>query len=135
MRTSASEVANAVLAEDLDRLAEQLACEIELLRQGEQLGVVVCAFELPAGIYSKARSDVLLQTTTQYPMSAMDMFWVDEELVLADGRIPAGGESLEAHFHRTWRRFSWHRNAPWEPGRDDLAGHFDFALARLQRAE
>lgn len=135
MRTSVSEIANEALAEDMSRLAEQLDCEIELLREGEQLGVVVRRLELPVGIYSKPRSDVLLQTTTQYPMSAMDMFWTDEDLLLTDGRVPVGGESIEAHYDRTWRRFSWHRNAPWEPGRDDLVGHFDFALARLQRPE
>jgi hypothetical protein len=135
MRTSVSEVGNPLLSEDLARLAALVGCEVELLRQDELLGVVLREFELPPDIYNKTCSDVLLQTTTQYPASAMDMFWVEPELTLKDGRIPAGGESLENHFGSLWRRYSWHRNTPWEPGRDDLLGHFEFALARLQRPE
>jgi hypothetical protein len=135
MRTSVSEIENVLLGQDIDRLVAHLGCEVELLRQGEQLGVVVCAFQLPPAIYNRPDTDLLLQTTTQYPASAMDMFWVDEDLTLKDGRIPVGGESVEEHFGNCWRRYSWHRNAPWQPGRDDLVSHFEFALARLQRPE
>lgn len=96
---------------------------------------MVEAYALPARIYNKRTSDVLLHTTTQYPMSAMDMFWVDVDLTLASGAIPAGSESIETYFGRQWRRYSWHRNAPWRPGRDNLVSHFEFAVARLQRPE
>jgi hypothetical protein len=135
MRTSVSEIGNALLGEYMARLAEQLGRDVELLRDGELLGVVVCALELPAGIYSKPATDMLLQTTVQYPLSAMDTFWVDEDLTLAGGHVPVGGESRETHFGRRWRRYSWHRNAPWQPGRDDLVGHFEFSIARLQRPQ
>ncbi len=126
---------NPVLDEDLDRLADQTCCTVELLCNGEQRGIVVCALELPTGIYNRPRTDLLMQTTTQYPASAMDMFWVDHDLTLHDGGIPTGAESVETYFSRQWRRFSWHRNVPWQPGRDDLVGHFEFVVARLQRPE
>jgi hypothetical protein len=106
-----------------------------LLVEGSLVGVVIRSFELPDGIYNKNRSDVLLQTTVQYPASGMDMFWVEPDLTLANGSAPAGGEAIEPHFGRQWRRYSWHRQVPWNPGRDDLLSHFDFAVARLERPE
>lgn len=135
MQTLASDVANPLLGQDLAQLSRQLGCRIDLLREGVQLGVVVRGFRLPTGLYNKPTTDLLMQTTTQYPASEMDMFWVDEDLVLVDGRMPQGGESVETHFGSRWRRYSWHRNAPWQPGRDNLVGHFEFAVARLQRAQ
>jgi hypothetical protein len=135
MRISANEIGNALLADDVARLSAQLGCDVDLLRNGDLLGIVISAFQTPAGLYNKPETDVLMQTTTQYPVSAMDMFWVDEDLTLANGSLPIGGESIEVHFDRRWRRYSWHRNVPWQPGRDDLVGHFEFALARLQRPE
>jgi len=106
-----------------------------VLTDGSQIGVVVVGWELPDGQYNLERTPLLLRTDTAYPASAMDMFWVDQGLTLADGRIPTGGESIEMHFGRPWRRYSWHRNTAWVPGRDDLVGHFEFCIARLQRAE
>lgn len=105
---------------------------VEALQEGFNVGVVIKAIALPAG-YSKASTDMLLMTTLQYPADAMDMFWVDPDVVLSSGGIPQGGESLETHFGRPWRRFSWHRNSTWVPGRDDLVGHLEFSLARLER--
>jgi hypothetical protein len=95
----------------------------------------VRALTLPDGIYNIKASDLLMQSSVQYPATEMDMFWVQEDLRLADGRMPQGADSVEMHFGQRWRRYSWHRNAPWRPGRDNLLGHFEFALARLQRSE
>lgn len=135
MPTSDLQIDSPLLREDVAKLAEETGCSIEVLRDHDLVGVVVQALALPAGIYSKSTSDLLLQTTVQYPQSAMDMFWVEADLTLATGAVPAGGESIESHFGRTWRRYSWHRNVPWVPGRDCLSSHFEFAVARLQRSE
>lgn len=127
MATAVSD--NTLLAEDLDRLSEA-GFETELLREGDQVGVVVRAVPLPEGRWSQESTDVMLMTTVLYPQSAMDMFWALPELCLASGGEPTAS-SLEMHFGRAWRRFSWHRNTDWRPGRDDLVSHFEFARARL----
>jgi len=125
---------NEALDRDVERLAG-LGYQIEVLCDGLQVGVVVCGYPLSKGAYSAGQTDILLRTDLAYPQSAMDMLWVDQDLTLANGSIPAGGESLEVLFGRTWRRLSWHRNLPWKPGRDELVGHFEFCVARLQRSE
>jgi hypothetical protein len=135
MPTSDLGIDNPLLEEDVAKLATETGCAVDTLREGDLVGVVVRSLSLPAGIYNKPTTDVLLQTTIQYPVSAMDMFWVDLDLKLATGAVPAGGESIEQHFGLAWRRYSWHRNVPWVPGRDCLSSHFEFATARLQRAE
>jgi Prokaryotic E2 family E len=124
---------NPELDEDVSRLVAA-GQEVELLTDGMLVGVVVKELVLPPG-YNMSHSDLLMETTTQYPAAAMDMFWVDQQLFLESGAMPAGGESIEIHFGRTWRRYSWHRNSAWVPGRDDLVGHFEFCVARLQRVQ
>lgn len=133
MRTSAS-TGNDILDRDVGRLREA-GHDVDLLQEGMLVGIVICGYELPSGIYNRETTDILLQTDLQYPASAMDMLWVDDDLLLASGAIPAGGESREHHFGRNWRRLSWHRNVPWVAGRDDLVGHFEFAVARLARPQ
>jgi hypothetical protein len=132
---SVSGLNNPLLTQDAEQLAAQLQCDVELVQEGAQVGVIVRWLSLPDGIYNRPQTDLLMQTTGQYPAADMDMFWVDRELLLFDGRVPQGAESLEPHFGRMWRRYSWHRNAPWLPGRDSLISHFEFSVARLQRPE
>lgn len=130
MRTLATALTdNQLLAEDLERLADA-GFDFEVLRDGDQIGVVVRDVPLPEGRWSQESTDVMLMTTVLYPQSAMDMFWTDPDLRLGSGGEPQAS-SLEVHFGRTWLRFSWHRNVDWRPGRDDLLSHFEFALARL----
>lgn len=127
MATTGSE--NTLLGEDLERLADS-GFEYQLLNGGSEIGVVVRNVPLPPGVWSHPATHVLLKTTGLYPQSAMDMFWTRPELRLANGAEPQAS-NLEVHFGDTWRRFSWHRNSEWIPGRDDLLTHFEFALARL----
>ena len=135
MPISALGIDNPLLEEDVATLSRETGCSVDLLRAGDLVGVVVRQLALRSSIYNKAATDLLLQTTVQYPQSAMDMFWVDQDLTLASGAVPTGGESIEQHFGITWRRYSWHRNVPWVPGRDCLCSHFEFAVARLERAQ
>lgn len=133
-QTSAPSTGNEQLDRDIERLAA-LGFQVDVLQEAGQIGVVVRAYPLSPGAYIRDRTSVLLKTDLAYPQSAMDMFWVDADLMLAGNRLPAGGESVEVHFGLSWRRYSWHRNTPWKPGRDDLVSHFEFCAARLQRAE
>lgn len=133
--TTASATANGnpLLDEDLERLREQ-GFDYDLLFALPEIGIVVRQVMLREGAFSKPATDMLLKTTTLYPQSEMDMFWVEPDLVLASGAEPAAS-NVEVHFERTWRRFSWHRNCPWVPGRDDLLSHLEFARARLENPQ
>lgn len=128
-RTLVTSIENPLLSEDLTRLADQ-GFEYELLTSGDEVGVLVQGVALPADLWSTPTTEVLLRTTVLYPQSAMDMFWTPPELRLASGGEPEAS-NLEVHFDRSWRRFSWHRNSEWRPGRDDLLTHLEFARVRL----
>jgi hypothetical protein len=125
---------NEILDRDVERL-RLTGHPVDVVVENLSVGVVIRGYALPSGVYNRDTTDILLQTDMQYPASAMDMLWVDDGLLLSSGAIPAGGESREHHFGRDWRRLSWHRNAPWVAGRDDLVGHFEFAVARLARPQ
>lgn len=131
--TSSTGTTNPLLDEDLGRLREQ-GLDYDLLFAQPEIGIVVRQVPLPSGVFSKPATDMLLKTTVLYPQSEMDMFWVEPDLVLASGAEPAASNA-EVHFGRTWRRFSWHRNCPWVPGRDDLLTHLEFARARLENPQ
>jgi hypothetical protein len=115
----AAAAGNDVIAEDLERLAEQ-GFEIDVLVEGVEVGIVIRDVPLPPGAYSIATTDLLPKTTTLHPQPETDMFWVDSDLVLASGAEPASS-NLEMHFGRPWPRFNWHRNTPWVPGRPTQA--------------
>src|SRR5437879_4687527 len=77
--------------------------------QGMQLYVVLHDVPLPAGVFAVETTMLLFITDKQYPLSAMDMFWSDVEVVRADGAIPQNADVIEPYLNRNWRRFSWHR--------------------------
>ena len=124
---------NPVLDEDLQRLRDQ-GFDYELLVDPPEIGIVVRNVPLSDGVFTQTLTDILLKTTQLYPQSEMDMFWVDPELRLASGAEPLASNP-ELHFGRAWRRFSWHRNCAWIPGRDDLLTHLEFARARLENPQ
>lgn len=79
--------------------------------------------------------DLLVHVRDGYPITPLDMFFVDPPLQLADGRYPANAGAGHALMGRTWQRFSWHYQRAWNPNRDNLRSHIRFCLARLQRPE
>lgn len=117
------------LAADVARLREATGYEAEVIAENGQLWVVVKQATIPPRAYTDDRSDVLLQTDYQYPMSAMDMFWMEPEVSHANGSAPSHVSVIETHAGRTWRRWSWHRNGVWKPGSDDLLTHWAFVEA------
>lgn len=125
------------MGEELRRHADELAREagirVEIEEAGAQHLVILRDLPLPRGAYQVASSDVLFLTDAQYPVSAMDMFWTDLTVLLPDGSIPAGGESIETYGGRQWRRFSWHRNGVWNPNGNPLLDHFEFMQDRFAK--
>jgi len=115
-----------ILRRDADELARATGCAVELIPNGGQIGVIVKQAPLPDGAYTKSRSDVLMLTDFQYPMSAMDMFYMEEDVHHTGGSIPPHAATIEPHVGRSWRRWSWHRNGIWKPGTDNLLSHWAF---------
>lgn len=110
---------------------EQLAgVRVELVEAPPQIFVLIHELPLP-GVYTRASCTALLQTDVLYPRSAMDMFWLDVDVARADGRAPAGTESVETYLGRSWRRYSWHRNGVWSTAGNPLLDHYEFMQARL----
>lgn len=98
-----------------------------------QIFIVIEKCPLPPGCYRVDCSDLLFIGDTQYPMSSLDMFWTEPEVVRANGDIPAGGDSIETYLDRQWRRFSWHRNGLWNPGSNGILDHYEFVQDRFAK--
>lgn len=118
-----------LLQRDADELAQATGCHVVIIPNDSQIAVVVARARLPEGAYTKQDSDVLMLTDYQYPMSAMDMFYMEPEVHHARGPIPPHATSIEQHAGRSWRRWSWHRNGVWKPGSDNLISHWAFIEA------
>ncbi|TAK22130.1 MAG: hypothetical protein EPO26_12665 [Chloroflexota bacterium] len=112
-------------------LAAALSADAEVLEEGDRLFVLLSKVSLPQGRFAVAASDVLFIGDKQYPLSSMDMFWVEREVVQPDGSVPQNADSIEQYLGRAWRRFSWHRNGVWRVDGNPLLDHFAFFEARL----
>jgi hypothetical protein len=119
------------LRQHADELAEETGLTIELVDGGGQIFVILNKVPLPDGAYRITASDVLFIADQQYPVSAMDMFWTEVDVLRADGSVPGGAESIEPYANREWRRFSWHRNGVWRTTGNCLLDHFEFMQARF----
>jgi hypothetical protein len=123
--------------------AELLADIAELRKQGYDVEepvdlpsealVVFPSFNLPAGLYNMPQCRVLIRVSAGYPNAALDMFYTQPDLALANGAPARQSEVLEELSGKVWRRFSWHRNAEWKPGRDSLVSFISFIEDRLGR--
>ena len=87
---------------------------------------------MPLG-YNISKTDLLIFTSVAYPSAAFDMFWVNQELLLEDNRIPKAAEHIESHLESLWRRFSIHpyQQKPWNPSEDSLEGYLTYIVKRL----
>jgi len=81
------------------------------------------------------RADLLVVVPDGYPLSGLDMFYVNPEINLRSGKLPSGGEHHEVFLDRQWQRFSWHYQKQWNPSRDSLLSHIRFCMARLAKLE
>ncbi|MGI9102552.1 MAG: E2/UBC family protein [Terriglobales bacterium] len=98
----------------------------EIVEAGAQVFVIIKDVPTPSGLFALPNTDLLFITDRMYPMSAMDMFWADVNLLRPDGRVPQGATVIEMYVGRQWRRFSWHRNGVWNPNRNGILDHFAF---------
>jgi len=93
--------------------------------------VLLRSYPLPRG-YNKASTDLLLMLPPSYPNGKPDMFWVEGDVLLADGAVPKSADPVETHLGRQWRRFSWHLST-WNPANDDLRTYIEFVNCRLAK--
>jgi hypothetical protein len=119
------------LRQHADELEKETGLTIEVIDGGGQIFVVLHKVPLPDGAYKIAATDVLFIADQQYPLSAMDMFWTELDVLRTDGSVPANAESVESYANREWRRFSWHRNGVWRTTGNCLLDHFEFMQARF----
>ena len=103
---------------------------MEVVEEGDRLFALIRKAPLPPGLFGVDATDVLLSADMQYPLSAMDMFWTEVEVVRHGGGIPQGAEQIEQYLGRSWRRFSWHRNNVWNPAGNPLLDHYAFVESR-----
>ena len=119
---------------DLDKhsaeLGEAVGLVVEVHQEGNRLFVILRSYAMPDDVTRVSSTDVLFMTDTQYPFSAMDMFWTDVEVVRPDGSPFEGSESIEEYLGRRWRRFSYHRNGEWNPSGNPLMDHVAFMETR-----
>lgn len=84
------------------------------------LCVTFPAWKLPSG-YNRDTVDLLLRLQPGYPDLPPDMWWVDPELALFDGRIIQATEVRESYLARTWQRWSRHLTPQqWQSGIDGI---------------
>lgn len=121
------------LEQDLGLLRDR-DYKVEALRNpptGNIIYLVFTDYPLPKG-WNKPTTKLLLITDISYPNSKIDMFWVDQDLRLADGRIPQAGGTFETYINQTWHRFSWHVQK-WNPAVDNVISYLGTVDARLRQ--
>ena len=111
-------------------LSAAIGKTVEVIEQGNQLFVMIRDYDLPAGVAKVSTADVLFIADAQYPLSAMDMFWTDLDVVRPDGSEFENSGSIEEYVGRKWRRFSYHRNGAWNPSGNPLEHHYAFMETR-----
>lgn len=124
--------AEEILRAHADELAEATGLVARVSAEGGRLFVLLQRVPLPSG-WALPTSDALYMTDTAYPLSALDMFWTETGLVLANGTLAANTEAIERYLDRDWRRFSWHAPANGRPSANPLLDHYALMEDRLAR--
>ncbi len=98
--------------------------------------LIVPNYPLPKH-WDRDSTTLLVMIPNGFPLSALDMFWVDPQIRLSDGREPEAANYFEQHLGKSWQRFSWHYtdSMGWKPGQSSLLSHLRFANSRLMQAK
>lgn len=97
--------------------------------------LVVKGFNVAAGGFTPAVTELMVRIPAQYPMTPLDMWYCDPPVRLAaNGQFATASEVMEGHLGRTWQRFSRHLNGGWRPGVDGLRSYFALIQRELQGA-
>ncbi len=113
-----------LLPEDDVNYLEEKGFDYEtILSEGAQW-IVLRNYNLPDG-YNLAQTDVAIRIPLNYPIVALDMFYMYPNLQRKDGH-PIGALSPLVIEGKQYQQWSRHRTADnqWVPGEDNLATHF-----------
>lgn len=119
------------LVEDIKALADA-GFAVVLTESGGMACAVFSGHPLPRG-YNRCSSDLLLRLPLSYPNGKPDMFWLESDVLLANGSVPKSAEHIETYLDRKWRRFSWHMTH-WNPAQDDFRTYLEFVNSRLAKS-
>jgi hypothetical protein len=104
----------------------------EALQRGSQRGIVLRSFLLPAGLIP-SEVDLLIRIPPQYPVAALDMFYLSPGASRTDGR-PIVSLTSEEFGGVSWQRWSRHRlpEQIWRPGVDNISTHLQLVAMALK---
>ena len=124
------------LTKDLATLAQRGLVH-EVVEEGPRIFIVFKGYELPDGLYSMEKTDLMIFTTQFYPNAGFDMFWVDEGLKLKGEGIPKNADQIENYLGKRWRRFSYHpyNSKPWSPSEDSVIRFMVYVEQRLRKGD
>lgn len=120
------------LESDIKALQEE-GWSVSARRDGNRIFILFDKYPLPAG-WNKRETQLLLITDISYPNSKLDMFWVDPDLTLNNGKAPQAGEAIEPYLNKQWRRFSWHVQK-WNPAIDNVITYLGTVDTRLRQLQ
>jgi len=87
---------------------------------GQNRGIILPKFRLPAQKYDVSQVDVLIILPSGYPDVAPDMFYLEPWVKLVEGdRYPKATQSRLSFNGRSWQRWSRHNNE-WRRGIDGI---------------
>ncbi len=104
---------------------------IDITEDASWVNLVFHDYPVPDG-FTQSKTKLLVRAQQSYPNSNLDMFWTDEGLLLAGGKVPERADQLENYNGQKWRRFSWHPQS-WNPGRDNLHTFLEFINTRFAK--
>lgn len=95
--------------------------------------LVVKGFNVAAGGFTPAVTELMIRVPPQYPMTPLDMWYCDPPVRLTtSGQFATASEVMENHLGRDWQRFSRHLNGGWRPGVDGLRSYFALIHREMQ---
>lgn len=95
--------------------------------------LLITEFDVSAGGFTPAVTDLMIRIPPQYPMTPLDMWYCAPPIrISVTGQFAQASEVEETHMGRQWQRFSRHLNGNWRPGVDGLRSFFALIQRELQ---
>lgn len=109
-----------LLPSEDQRYLKQHDLKVEVIKQGDQVGLVLRSYRLPAEVFNVDVCDLLVLLPGGYPDAPPDMFYALPWLKLKAGdKFPNAADQPMDFSGQRWQRWSRHNNE-WRPGVDFL---------------